>query len=98
MASEALWAVVSSLAWAGYTRFSARVSRRFDWSGASELLRLAGPDRAADNRARPGGQACVPVVPVETGASPRCGFPPAGPSRSRVSGAPASANTTVVDP
>src|SRR5207302_18970 len=86
------------VAWAGYTRFCGEASRRFDWSRASELLRLAGPDRAADNRAGPGGLAYVPAAPVETDASPRCGFRCMGPSGSTAYGAPASASTTVEDP
>ncbi len=58
-------AVVSSVAWAGYTRFSGGASRRFGWIGASEPLRLAGPNRAADTRAAPEGLAYVLDAPVE---------------------------------
>src|SRR6266567_9634174 len=97
MASEAPWAVISSAAWAEYIHFSARASRRFGWTWASELLRLAGLDRAADNRARPAVLVYVPDALVETAASLRCGFRRAGPSGSRGRDVPANASTSVVD-
>ncbi len=70
---------------------------RFGWTGASELLRLAELDRAADTRAEPGDLACVPDAPVETDASPRCRLRRAGKSGSRAHDVLANESTRARD-
>jgi hypothetical protein len=74
-------ASASSVAWAEDTRFCAAASRPFGWTGASELLRLAGLDHAVDTRAGLGHLGGVPGAQVERDASPQCGFRRAGRSR-----------------
>jgi len=97
MAPEAQEATVSSVAWAEYNRFSAQASRQFGWTGASEPLRLAGLDHAADNTVELGDLVCVPDALVERDASPQCRFRRAGPNGSRAHDVLANESIRVLD-